>query len=214
MHSRSESGVRGCGSAHITESQITERIHMAAKRPKTTQDTRAGGATPEITPTAPENSPAAPESSPTAARSGKSEGKTTRESATTAKNAPAKRGRSGGARAAKQGDDKEADLRKELRGFAESHTHGWSHDEWTGLLGSLQERGFDTSEPDRLGLELEKERLALKLEKVTGLGPARVRSLTEQFGTLWSLRHADVEQISSAGGIPRAVAERVTEALR
>lgn len=181
---------------------------MAAKKSKPTEDTQTGGAAGETTQAASDTT------QPAARRGGKSGGKTTRTTATTTEKAPAARGRATGARGAKQGSDKGSDLRKELRGFAESRPEGWSHDEWTGLLGSLQKRGYDTSDPDRLGLELEKERLALKLEKVPGLGPARVRSLTEHFGTLWSLRHADVDQIASVSTINRPLAERISEAVR
>lgn len=106
------------------------------------------------------------------------------------------------------------ELRGELRRFAQQRPAGWEHDEWLGLLRELGERGHDTSDPDRIGLELERERLALVLEKIPGLGPARIRRLSERFGRLWELRQASVDEIASAGAMPRSLAERVQESVR
>jgi hypothetical protein len=49
-------------------------------------------------------------------------------------------------------------LGAELDRFVADHPGGWNHDDWLGLLGSLRERGYETSDQDTLGLALEGRR--------------------------------------------------------
>lgn len=106
-----------------------------------------------------------------------------------------------------------ADLRSDLREFVRQNPEGWGHDEWTGLVGQLRERGHKGSE-EQLGSALERERLAMKLEEVEGLGPQRVKTLVDRFGTLYSLRHADADEVAKEAKIPRELAEKITRKLR
>jgi hypothetical protein len=108
------------------------------------------------------------------------------------------------------------DLQKELSSFVAQHRHGWGHGEWLGLLDRLRQRGVDTSDTERIGRELEKQRLVMTLEekKISGLGASRVRSVADRFETLYSLRHASVDEIASVSGINRPLAEKVKEALQ
>lgn len=110
---------------------------------------------------------------------------------------------------------KETDhLRDDLRAFAAARPSGWGHDDWLVFLDALKERGHDTSEPDAIGRQLERERLAVVVAEVPGLGPKRVEALVERFETLWSARHAGVDELASVPGIPRSLAERVAARLR
>lgn len=119
----------------------------------------------------------------------------------------AKRTRSGAA-------GQRSDLQGELRKFAADRPEGWNHDEWTDLLRGLNERGHNTSDPDSIGRSLEREKLSLVLERIPGLGPRRVEALLDRFGTLWSLRNADTDEIAALPSIPRGLAERVSNAVR
>lgn len=105
--------------------------------------------------------------------------------------------------------EKRPDLTKDLRDFASGRPQGWSHEDWENFLEHLRARGHDTSNADAIGLALERERLALALEKVEGVGPQRVKALADRFVTLWSLRNADVEEIASTAKIRRDLAERI-----
>jgi hypothetical protein len=118
-----------------------------------------------------------------------------------------------GAKSSESGGDR---LHDELRSFVAAHPHGWNHDEWQGLLGRLRDGGHDTGDTDRIGAELEKERLVHTIEQqnVPGLGPAKVRSLADRFSTLWSFRHASVDDLASVKGIKREQAEKLHESLR
>jgi hypothetical protein len=49
-------------------------------------------------------------------------------------------------------------LGSELDRFVSEHPDGWNHDDWLGLLGNLRDRGFETSDPDAIGLALEGRR--------------------------------------------------------
>ncbi|HET6763866.1 MAG TPA: hypothetical protein VFH27_09335 [Longimicrobiaceae bacterium] len=89
-------------------------------------------------------------------------------------------------------------LAAELREFVGARPDGWGHGEWTGLLDHLASRGHDTSNPDGIGMQLERERLSARLAGL-GLAPARVKKLVERFGTLWSLGHADAAELEAAG---------------
>jgi hypothetical protein len=117
--------------------------------------------------------------------------------------------------ARKRREVKEADrLRADLREFAAARPSGWAHDDWLAFLEALKERGHDTSEPERIGLELERERLAVVLSGIPGIGPRRAESLVARFDTLWSLRRAGVDDVAGAADIPRSLAERVVQAVR
>jgi hypothetical protein len=122
-------------------------------------------------------------------------------------------GRIGAAAAAAIGSrrrgGKSPDLTRDLRDFASGRPDGWDHDDWEAFLDHLRGRGHDTSNADAIGLALERERLALALQKVEGIGPQRIRALTDRFITLWSLRNAEVEDIASAASIRRDLAERI-----
>jgi hypothetical protein len=122
--------------------------------------------------------------------------------------APAKKS-SGEGSGARKGAGKSPDLTRDLRDFASGRPNGWDHSDWESFLEHLRGRGHDTSNADAIGLSLERERLALALGKVEGVGPQRVRALADRFTTLWSLRNAEVEEIASAANIRRDLAERI-----
>lgn len=106
-------------------------------------------------------------------------------------------------------------MNTQLRAFVEQHPEGWNHDDWLALLTDLQAAGADVSEPDSVGLRLERARLDWELDRrsLKGLGPKRREALVDRFGTLWSLKHASVEDVAALPSIPRAVAEEVLSAL-
>lgn len=105
------------------------------------------------------------------------------------------------------------DLRADLRAFAAGRPQGWDHKDWLAFLEHLRERGHETSDADAIGKALERERLAVVLETVQGMGPRRVDALVERFQTLWSLRHAPVDAIASTPGMNLSLAEKVRQAL-
>lgn len=107
-------------------------------------------------------------------------------------------------------------MEPQLDAFIEAHPDGWNHDAWLGLLRELDEQGFDVSDPDAVGLELEHRRLAweLRRRRVPGLGPKRIEAVVDRFGTLWSLQHADAETLAEIRTIPGALAEKVVAAIR
>ena len=105
---------------------------------------------------------------------------------------------------------------KHLQTFIEAHPEGWDHQEWLGLLSELEDEGYDVSDPDAIGRELERERLAWELRRrdVPGLGPKRIGAVVERFGTLWSLRHAEAEDVAEIKTIHGKLAEKVVDAVR
>jgi len=107
-----------------------------------------------------------------------------------------------------------ADLRADLRDFASARPEGWGHDDWLGFLEHLRGRGHDTSDADAIGLQLERERLAVILERVQGMGPRRVQAVVERFDTYWSLARAGVDEIAAVPGMNLALAEKVRQAVR
>lgn len=116
--------------------------------------------------------------------------------------------------AARRKSEKRVDqLQADLRSFAAARPGGWNHDEWLGFLDSLRASGHDCSDPEAIGASLERERLYVVLDGIEGVGPKRVQALAERFGTLWSARHASVEELVAAG-LQRAAAERVAGELR
>lgn len=101
------------------------------------------------------------------------------------------------------------DLREDLRQFVSENPEGWGHEQWQGLLGRLGERGHDTSNPDQIGMQLERERLHSRLQGMEGVSAQRARSIADRFGTMYSLRHADVDEIVRETKVSRDVAERI-----
>jgi len=147
-------------------------------------------------------------------------GKGTRKAAAGSKSGDKPSGTRGGARsggkAAAGSSSGGSDLQKRLRDFVTQNPNGWGHDQWQGLLGQLRESGVDVSDEGRIGMELEQQRLlhALEQKQISGLGQAEVRGLADRFGTLWSLRHASIDEIQSVSGMDRQKAEKVQEAIR
>lgn len=107
-----------------------------------------------------------------------------------------------------------ADLRKDLRDFASSRPDGWSHDDWLRFLDDLQARGHNINDRDAIGSMLERERLAVALERIPGVGPQRVRNIAERYGYLWRLKETDADQLAREADVPKSVAEKVVAALR
>jgi hypothetical protein len=101
------------------------------------------------------------------------------------------------------------DLQAHLRAFASGRPQGWGHDDWLAFLDHLRERGHDTENAQEIGEALERERLAVVLEEVRGMGPRRVDSVVNRFGSLWHLSQASVDDVASLPSIPRPLAEQV-----
>jgi hypothetical protein len=117
--------------------------------------------------------------------------------------------------AARRRREKEVDkLQEDLRAFAAARPSGWNHDDWLAFLTDLSARGHDVSDHGAIGARLERERLAVALESIEGLGPKRVQSLVDRFHTLWSIRHAQAPDVATVAGMTRPLAERVVQQLR
>lgn len=103
-----------------------------------------------------------------------------------------------------------------IHDFIQTHPDGWGHGDWLGLLAELESNGVDISDPDAIGAELERERLAWELRRraVPGLGPKRIDAVVSRYGSLWSLRQAGAEDLASIRTIPGALAEQVVAAVR
>jgi hypothetical protein len=108
----------------------------------------------------------------------------------------------------------DTDLQRDIREFAKGRPQGWNHEEWLAFLEHLKERGHNINDREAIGSLLERERINLLLEKIPGLGPQRIRTLSEKFGSVWSLRDADATRIATEAKLPRDVAQRVVEALQ
>jgi hypothetical protein len=105
------------------------------------------------------------------------------------------------------------DLRADLRAFVQAQPSGWGHDDWIAFLDHLRERGHDTSDPEGVGLALERERLAATLERIQGMGPRRVQALVDRYDTLYSACRAGVDELAALPGMNRPLAEKVRQAL-
>jgi len=105
------------------------------------------------------------------------------------------------------------DLARDLDDFAAAQPGGWSHEDWMNFLEYLAQRGHDTSNPNVIGIDLERKRLALILGEVPGMGPKRVQALVERYDTLWNLRQATVDELAEQKSLTRALAERVYDAV-
>jgi hypothetical protein len=117
--------------------------------------------------------------------------------------------------AARRRREKEVDqLQADLRAFAIARPSGWNHEDWMAFLGHLQEKGHDVSDHQTIGARLERERLAVALEAIEGLGPKRVQSLVDRFQTMWSMRHAGSADVATVAGMTRPLAERVVQQMR
>jgi hypothetical protein len=109
-----------------------------------------------------------------------------------------------------------ADLASEMERFVEEHPNGWDHDGWTGFLTHLANEGHDVWDRDGIGLGLERVRLVQVLNRmeVKGLGLKRTEAIADHFGTLWNLMCASSEEVARATGIPRALAEQISDVLQ
>jgi Helix-hairpin-helix domain len=107
-------------------------------------------------------------------------------------------------------------FRGRLKDFVVAHGEGWNHHEWLAFLTDLTDSGFDTSDPDRIGAALERERVSALLREapVKGFGPKRRDAVADRFATVWSLRHASVDDLAEVPGVPRGLAEALHAALR
>jgi excinuclease ABC subunit C len=107
-------------------------------------------------------------------------------------------------------------MKKKLWAFVERHPEGWNHEEWLGLLAELAQSGTEVSDPAEVGLALEKTRLEWELARrsVKGLGPKRSEALADRFETLWSLRHASVDEVAQVPTITKSLAEKVVQAIQ
>jgi hypothetical protein len=150
----------------------------------------------------------------------RSAGKTATKSASKSATKPAAKSGGGKKRetfdetAARRKQKKEIDqLQADLRAFAIARPGGWNHDDWLGFLDWLRQKGHDCSSTEEIGSRLERERLGVVLSGIQGIGPKRVDALVNQFHTLYSARHASVEEFAGAG-LPRADAERVLRELQ
>ncbi|MCA9737595.1 MAG: hypothetical protein KC645_08230 [Gemmatimonadetes bacterium] len=106
-------------------------------------------------------------------------------------------------------------LQGHVDGFLDRHPDGWDHHAWEGLLRDLHSNGVSVSDPADLGRQLEEERLRRWLARLElkGLGPRRADALSRTFGSVWALRQADTDAIATVPTIPRALAERICEAV-
>jgi excinuclease ABC subunit C len=102
-----------------------------------------------------------------------------------------------------------SELSEELRRFIGEHAQGWGHDDWLQLLEHLRGRGHDIHDPDAVGALLERQRLTARLETLEGIGPRRIRALSDRYGSIWNLGQADTEELARSARIPRALAERI-----
>jgi hypothetical protein len=175
--------------------------------PRSTRSTKAAGA-------AAETGSAAKGAASRSTRAQTSGTTTTRKAGADGSRA-ASSARGGAARKTGAGADKKAaSLKKDLRDFAGARPDGWSHDDWLRFLDDLKDRGHNINDRDEIGSMLERERLALALERIPGVGPQRVRSIADRYGYLWRLRETDADQLAREADVPRPVAEKVLDALR
>lgn len=107
-------------------------------------------------------------------------------------------------------------LLDELNRFLDGHPQGWGHDEWLGLLHHLSEAGLGIQDESSIGLALERERLTRVLGnlEIKGLGPKRKEALVDRFGALWRLMEASAEEIAQVPGIPRPIANQISDVLQ
>ena len=176
---------------------------MATKKTDSTDGGRGGAAAKK---TGSASKTASAQKSAPAAQSGAGQKSATKSSQKSAqKSAPAKR--AGGSRGG-------LDLKSEARGFVTGRPQGWNHDEWLGFLDDLRQRGHNVEDRDAIGSMLERERLGAMLERVEGISPQRVRSISERYGNVWRLKDANAEELARDAKIPQPLAERILESVR
>lgn len=127
--------------------------------------------------------------------------------------ASGKRGSAGARRGGAAKKEPSQDLQRDLREFAGARPQGWSHEDWLNFLEYLKGRGHDTADAESIGQRLERERIAMALEGVEGLGPRRLEALQQRFGNLWHLRQASTEEIAAIPTINRTLAASIREKL-
>ncbi len=104
------------------------------------------------------------------------------------------------------------EMKNALKSFVAEHPDGWSHAEWDTLLSRLGETGLDVSDPDSIGLELERSRVLTVLEgtALSGLGPKRRAAIAERYPRMYDLRQASEEELAE---VP-SITPRIARALR
>lgn len=109
----------------------------------------------------------------------------------------------------------EKDMKGIIKEFYEAHQAGWNHEEWLGLLDQLAGLGHDVSNPDSIGLGLERERVEASVRGlgIRGLGPRRIEAIADQFASLEALRAAGPEDIKGRTGIPAKIAGEIARLL-
>ncbi|HEX7241820.1 MAG TPA: hypothetical protein VF263_16180 [Longimicrobiaceae bacterium] len=123
----------------------------------------------------------------------------------------AKKRSSGGASKPRGGAAKAASgLAADLRDFV-TRFREWGHSEWLGLLEELRGKGHDVADTQSVGMQLERERLASRLEGVEGMTAKRVQAVVGRYGTLYSLRQASTEELAGVSGMNFALAETVKQ---
>lgn len=99
----------------------------------------------------------------------------------------------------------------ELLAFVDSHPNGWSDHDWAELLHHLAASDLDVSDPDGIGLALERTRVQtlLKAAGVKGLGPKRIESIAMEFSFLPQLRDTHPDQVAARTGVPKKLVHEV-----
>ena len=97
------------------------------------------------------------------------------------------------------------EMAREILAFLESHPDGWGDEDWFGFLRHLGASGLDTSDPDDIGLVLERARVqtVLKAAGVKGLGPKRIESIATEFSFLPQLKDTHPDEVATRTGVPR-----------
>jgi hypothetical protein len=195
--------------------QPMSMVDSASKQSTPRKGARSGGETkPQRTTRSTKDSAATPETSSAGkGTSGRGAAKGGGDGAT--RRAGAGGGAGGASRGTRTGGRKGSpDLKKDLRDFAGARPDGWSHEDWLQFLDDLKSRGHNINDRDAIGSMLERERLALALERIPGVGPQRVKNIADKYGYLWRLRETDADQLSREANVPRGVAEKVLNGLR
>ena len=102
-----------------------------------------------------------------------------------------------------------------LKEFVDRHIHGWSDEDWRGLLGHLADEGHDVDDTGTLGLRLERAHILSTLERLAlpGIGARRREHVADHFPSLWVLRNASVEQLAELPSFHRGLADKLHDGL-